>query len=165
MSHYFLRKIGWALLTVAFVVVLNFFLFRILPGDPARAVRDPRLTQQAVEAIRVRFGLDQPLYTTDAVLRDAFHLLAPGSTGAAELMRFVAERYVALIGLEHADHLRAFELMEQYADRPMDYADASVVVVAERLETLQVFTLDTGDFATYQIKKGHRYYRPIILGS
>jgi peptide/nickel transport system permease protein len=62
MSHYFLRKIGWALLTVAFVVVLNFFLFRILPGDPARAVRDPRLTQQAVEAIRVRFGLDQPLY-------------------------------------------------------------------------------------------------------
>ncbi len=62
MNHYFLRKVGWALLTVAFVVVLNFFLFRILPGDPARAVRDPRLTQQAVEAIRVRFGLDQPLH-------------------------------------------------------------------------------------------------------
>lgn len=62
MNKYLLRKIGWALFTVAFVVVLNFFLFRILPGDPARAVRDPRLTQQAVEAIRVRFGLDQPLY-------------------------------------------------------------------------------------------------------
>jgi peptide/nickel transport system permease protein len=62
MNHYFLRKVGWALVTVAFVVVLNFFLFRILPGDPARAVRDPRLTQQAVEAIRVRFGLDQPLH-------------------------------------------------------------------------------------------------------
>ncbi len=62
MNHYLLRKLGWALLTVAFVVVLNFFLFRILPGDPARAVRDPRLTQQAVEAIRVRFGLDKPLY-------------------------------------------------------------------------------------------------------
>ena len=62
MNNYLLRKIGWALFTVAFVVVLNFFLFRILPGDPARAVRDPRLTQQAVEAIRVRFGLDQPLY-------------------------------------------------------------------------------------------------------
>lgn len=62
MNNYLLRKIGWALFTIAFVVVLNFFLFRILPGDPARAVRDPRLTQQAVEAIRVRFGLDQPLY-------------------------------------------------------------------------------------------------------
>jgi len=62
MNHYLLRKVGWALLTIAFVVVLNFFLFRILPGDPARAVRDPRLTAQAVEAIRVRFGLDKPLY-------------------------------------------------------------------------------------------------------
>ncbi|MEZ4679503.1 MAG: ABC transporter permease [Caldilineaceae bacterium] len=62
MNSYLLRKVGWALLTVAFVVVLNFFLFRILPGDPARSVRDPRLTQQAVEAIRVRFGLDKPLY-------------------------------------------------------------------------------------------------------
>ena len=109
-------------------------------------------------------GLDQPLYTTDAVLTDAFHLLAPASRGAEGLMRFVAERYVALIGLEHADHLRAFELMAQYADRPMDYADGSVVVVAERLETLQVFTLDTGDFATCQIKKGQRYYSPIIVG-
>jgi len=63
MNQYLLKKIGWALFTVAFVVVLNFFLFRILPGDPARMVRDPRLTQQAVEAIRVRFGLDQPLHT------------------------------------------------------------------------------------------------------
>ena len=62
MNRYILRKIGWALVTIAFVVVLNFFLFRILPGDPARAVRDPRLNPENVEAIRVRFGLDKPLY-------------------------------------------------------------------------------------------------------
>lgn len=50
------------MLTIAFVVTLNFFLFRVLPGDPARAgLRDPRLTQDAVEAIRVRFGLDKPV--------------------------------------------------------------------------------------------------------
>src|SRR5512138_2515071 len=61
MNKYVLKKLGWAFLTVIFVVVLNFFLFRILPGDPARAVRDPRLTEEAVEAIRVRFGLDKPI--------------------------------------------------------------------------------------------------------
>ncbi|MCB0199531.1 MAG: ABC transporter permease [Anaerolineae bacterium] len=61
-SRYVLKKIGWAVLTILFVIVLNFFLFRILPGDPARSgVRDPRLTAQAVEAIRVRFGLDKPI--------------------------------------------------------------------------------------------------------
>ena len=32
-QQYLLRKIGWAVLTIAFVLVLNFFLFRILPGD------------------------------------------------------------------------------------------------------------------------------------
>ena len=62
MNQYILRKFGWALVTILFVVVLNFFLFRILPGDPARAVKDPRLTQQSIEAIQRRFGLDQPLY-------------------------------------------------------------------------------------------------------
>lgn len=62
MNRYILQKIGWALVTIAFVVVLNFFLFRILPGDPARAVRDPRLNLENVEAIRLRFGLDKPLY-------------------------------------------------------------------------------------------------------
>jgi peptide/nickel transport system permease protein len=61
-ARYMSRKIGWALVTIAFVITLNFFLFRVLPGDPARAgLRDPRLTQEAVEAIRVRFGLDKPV--------------------------------------------------------------------------------------------------------
>lgn len=42
--------------------MLNFFLFRVLPGDPARAgIRDPRLNRDAVEIIRVRFGLDKPV--------------------------------------------------------------------------------------------------------
>jgi peptide/nickel transport system permease protein len=60
--QYLLRKIGWALLTILFVVVLNFFLFRVLPGDPARAgTRDPRLKQETIEALRVRYGLDKPV--------------------------------------------------------------------------------------------------------
>lgn len=60
--RYIFNKITWALMTILFVIVLNFFLFRILPGDPARAgIRDPRLTKEAVDAIRVRFGLDKPV--------------------------------------------------------------------------------------------------------
>lgn len=57
-----LKKIGWAFFTVFFVIILNFFLFRVLPGDPARAgIRDPRLKKEAVEMLRVRFGLDKPV--------------------------------------------------------------------------------------------------------
>ena len=57
-----LKKIGWSIFTILFVIVLNFFLFRVLPGDPARAgIRDPRLKKEAVEMLRVRFGLDKPV--------------------------------------------------------------------------------------------------------
>ncbi len=61
-SDYVIRRLGWAIFTIFFVVTLNFFLFRVLPGDPAKSgARDPRLTREAQEAIRVRFGLDKPL--------------------------------------------------------------------------------------------------------
>lgn len=61
-SRAILNKIAWALFTILFVIVLNFFLFRILPGDPARAgMKDPRLKQEAIEALQVRFGLDKPV--------------------------------------------------------------------------------------------------------
>lgn len=57
-----LRKTAWAVFTIFFVIILNFFLFRVLPGDPARAgIRDPRLKKEAIEALQVKFGLDKPV--------------------------------------------------------------------------------------------------------
>jgi predicted nucleic acid-binding protein len=47
---------------------------------------------------------------------------------------------------EHHSLTRALELMESYADRPMDLADASLVVAAEALETRKIFTIDRDDF-------------------
>lgn len=62
MPMYFLRRLAESLFTILVVLVLNFFLFRVLPGDPARAgVQDPRMSAEAVESIRARFGLDQPV--------------------------------------------------------------------------------------------------------
>ena len=59
---YLLNRVKWALISIGFVIILNFFLFRVLPGDPSRAgVRDPRLTAQAQQALRQRFGLDKPV--------------------------------------------------------------------------------------------------------
>ena len=59
---FLVRKVVWALVTIAVVVTFNFFLFRVLPGDPAKSgLRDPRLNPAAVEALRERFGLDKPV--------------------------------------------------------------------------------------------------------
>jgi peptide/nickel transport system permease protein len=48
--------------TLAFVLVFNFFLFRVLPGDPARNLtRNRQVPAEQVEQLRADFGLDQPL--------------------------------------------------------------------------------------------------------
>ncbi|MCX6459347.1 MAG: ABC transporter permease [Actinobacteria bacterium] len=59
---YIARKAGWALLTLWFILSVNFFLFRIMPGDPvALLARSQRLSPEALDHQRQLFGLDQPL--------------------------------------------------------------------------------------------------------
>ena len=82
----FTKKVGWSVVTILVVITFNFFLFRVLPGDPAKAgVRDPRLSPAAVEAARVRFGLDKPVFlnTDDGSLLDSqfFHYLGALADG------------------------------------------------------------------------------------
>ena len=60
-GHYLLRRLIQAFLTIVAIVVLNFFLFRMMPGSPERILlRNPHLTEETVQAARERWGLDQP---------------------------------------------------------------------------------------------------------
>ena len=62
-GRYLLGKAAWAVVTVFVVVTFNFFLFRVLPGDPAKAgARDPRLSPASVVALTERFGLNKPVF-------------------------------------------------------------------------------------------------------
>jgi hypothetical protein len=105
----------------------------------------------------------EPLVTTTPVLTEAFHMLSPESQGASRLRDFVSGRGLSVWFLTPAALERAFELMEQYADHPMDFADASLVVAAEAVQTRRVFTLDRNDFETYKVKRGHRHLSFQIL--
>ena len=98
-----------------------------------------------------------------AVLTEAFHMLSPGSYGADRLREFIGRGGLAVWFLDETSLQRAFALMEQYADHPMDLADASLIVAAEALPTRKVFTIDRQDFATYRIRRGHRYYGVDII--
>jgi len=101
-------------------------------------------------------GIQQEkLCTTVPVLTEAFHMLSPDSRGAASLREFVLRGGAVLFFLDSATLSRAFELMEQYADHPMDLADASLIVAAEELGTSKVFTIDFRDFSAYRIRRGH----------
>lgn len=113
---------------------------------------------------RVLASVTEPLYTTEAVLTEVFHLLAAGSRGAEGVREFILQGYVAPTPLSGDALQRCFELMERYADLPMDFADATLLAVAEQFKTDKVFTLDFSDFGMYRVKKGHRYYPLLLVG-
>ncbi len=57
-----LRRLAALILTVLLVSVATFFAMRLVPGDPARLAAGQEATPEVVEAMRVKLGLDQPLY-------------------------------------------------------------------------------------------------------
>ena len=62
----------------------------------------------------------------------------------------IAEAAFQLFELQSPHFQRMAELIEQYQDLPMDYADASLVVLAEYLNEERIVTTDRKDFAVYR---------------
>jgi peptide/nickel transport system permease protein len=70
-SDYVIRKSFYALVTLAAVIVFNFLLFRILPGDPVRSlIQNARMDREAQERIRAQFGLDKETWLDVERLRE-----------------------------------------------------------------------------------------------
>ena len=128
----------------------------LVDTGPLVALFDPRDGQHQWAA-KILGTLRERLFTTVPVLTEVFHMLQPQSVGSDRVREFVMKGGVAVWFLDRPSLTRAFELMEQYADQPMDLADASVIVAAEALQTRKVFTLDKADFAAYRIRRGHRH--------
>jgi ABC-type dipeptide/oligopeptide/nickel transport system permease component len=55
------RRLGRLLLTIFLISTIVFFVIRVIPGDPALVVAGMDATQEAIDAIRIKLGTDQPL--------------------------------------------------------------------------------------------------------
>jgi hypothetical protein len=124
---------------------------------PLVALFDPQDGQhdRCVKALK---EIREPITTTMPVLTEAFHMLGPASIGSDRLRVFIEDGGLSVWFFDRPTLTRAFELMESYADRPMDLADASLVTAAEALGTRRVFTIDRNDFETYRVRRGHRHH-------
>lgn len=63
MLRYFVNKLGYALLTLFGVITVIFFLFTILPGDPARMMLDQNENSEQLMNIKRKYGFDKPVET------------------------------------------------------------------------------------------------------
>ena len=128
----------------------------LVDAGPLIALFDARDRDHA-RCVRTLRAMREPACTTMAVLTEAFHILQPASIGSVRLRELIRSGALALWFFDQSGASRAFELMDAYADHPMDLADASIVVAAETLKTRKVFTLDLNDFKAYRVRRGHRH--------
>ena len=134
----------------------------LVDTGPLVALFDPRdgQHQRCVTTLR---AVREPIRTTVPVLTEAFHMLGPGTVGSDRLREFVLKGGLSMWWFDSTTLSRAFELMDVYADHPMDLADASLMVAAEALATRRVFTIDRKDFAAYRVRRDHRHYAVEII--
>ena len=116
--------------------------------------RDDRRHRECVQALR---ALRPPLGTTWPVVTEAMYLLGFSTEAQEELWGLIESGRLHLVGLDASDAPRMRALMWKYRDLPMDLADASLVVVAERDGVNKVFTLDRRDFDVYRPAKLGRF--------
>ena len=101
-----------------------------------------------------------PLITSEAVLTELFHLAGTSRREMDAAWRFVRSGGVELAPIHQPELAQIQALMSRYSDRPMDFADATLVYLAGRESLSTVFTIDFADFETYRID-GRKHFRII----
>lgn len=92
--------------------------------------------------------LEVPLLNCEGVLSETFHLLEPVDQGTELLLEFL-DRGTVVASFSYAEHTRrVHDLMRTYADRPMSFAGACLVRIAEVRSKSRVVTVDD-DFRVY----------------
>jgi predicted nucleic acid-binding protein len=104
-----------------------------------------------------------PVVTTEAVLTESLHLLSDVPGGGVVCLDFILRGGIFVAPSSEISLRRCRDLMEKYSDLPMDFADATLVVLAEELDTEIVFTVDR-DFRVYRIR-GRKMFRLVPSAS
>ena len=90
------------------------------------------------------------LLTTWAVLTEFSHL-ANSINATLPLYHWIERGGLELMPLGRDELVTAIDWIERYADRPMDLADASLVIAALKTGCTKIWTLDRADFETYRL--------------
>jgi len=106
-------------------------------------------TRSAFESLRL------PLATSAAVLAEVFHLIDERHHKA--MWNFLQSGAITVLAVADADMPDLRHLMERYRDRPMDFADATLVHLAARESLSTILTIDHDDFETYRFGRGRKF--------
>src|SRR4051812_6578297 len=92
-----------------------------------------------------------PLLTTQAVLAEVFHLTYRNLRDVQGVWKLLGSGAIRMEPIENDELPQIHTLMDTYADHPMDFADATLVHLADRESISLILTVDHDDFETYRI--------------
>ena len=111
--------------------------------------KDDSYHRQAVEVIKAYQG---KLFSTLAVVTEVCYLLDFSVSVQSDFLNWIRLGGIELVEVTSQDLARIVELVNKYSDKPMDFADSSLVAIGERLNVANVFSVDS-DFDVYRLKK------------
>jgi predicted nucleic acid-binding protein len=117
--------------------------------------RNDRWHKLCADAFR---PLRLPLLTSEAVLTELFHLVGDNRTEMEAAWKFVRSGALLVATIEDSELPQLHALMSRYWDRPMDFADATLVYLAKRESLSVILTVDHADFATYRIEGKRQFH-------
>ena len=91
------------------------------------------------------------IFSSEAVLTEVLYLLNFSQRAQSAAIDFVLSGAIILVPSSLESLKRTKRLMEKYKDIPMDYADASLVSIAEDFSITHVVTFDAKDFGIYRL--------------
>ncbi len=98
-----------------------------------------------------------PLFTTEAVLTETFHLVSRNRQNVPKAWNFIRSGALAIQSITDSDLPEIQSLMLRYRDHPMDFADATLVHVANREAVSLILTIDHNDFETYRLAGNKKF--------
>jgi predicted nucleic acid-binding protein len=118
--------------------------------------RDDRHHSAAVEWFKRFRG---QMLTTEAVITETAYVLAASPIHQRAALLWIDRACAAdLLRVEPVtDYAALARILEQYSSLPCDYADASLIALAERTGITGIATIDQRDFSVYRMRKRKRF--------
>jgi len=134
---------------------------RLIDAGPLIALfdKDDRYHNSIKELLKSYKGY---LYTSWPVITEVLHMLNFNVNVQIDFLKWIKLGGVDVVQLDHNNISRIIELSKEYSDVPMDFADATLIVISEIKEIEKIISIDS-DFYIYMNIRD-KYLENVFLG-
>ena len=134
---------------------------RLIDAGPLIALfdKDDRYHNSIKEHLKSYKGY---LYTSCAVITEVLHMLNFNVNVQIDFLKWIKLGGVDVVQLDQNNISRIIELSKKYSDVPMDFADATLIVISEIKEIEKIISIDS-DFYIYKNIRD-KYLENVFLG-